>query len=122
LHPTQDHFAGILKAIVAKDGGRRMTFRNIEHRGDLPLLGAMTDQRGVATPTERKCEGIKEDRFARACFSGQDCKPTGKLDIEPFDQDDVADRQTRQHARSVPEWWWYWRSLLRHSFLSSPLG
>ena len=43
--------------------------------------------------------GVEQDGFAGAGLAGQHRKATGKLDIEPFDQDDVTDRQTRQHAR-----------------------
>ena len=79
-----------------------MALRHIEHRGDLALLHAVADQARVAAAAERQREGIEQDGFARAGFAGQHREATGKLDIEPFDQDDVTDRQTRQHARSVP--------------------
>ena len=58
----------------------------------------MADQARVAAATERQREGIEQDRFARAGLAGQHRKPTRELDIKPFDQDDVTDRQTRQHA------------------------
>ena len=79
-----------------------MALGDIEHRGDLALLDAMTDEAGVAAAAERQRESIEQNGFARAGFAGQHRKATGKLDIEPFDQDDVTDRKTRQHARSVP--------------------
>ena len=58
----------------------------------------MTDQAGVAAAAERQRESIEQNGFARAGLAGQHRKAAGKLDIEPFDQDDVTDRQTRQHA------------------------
>ena len=76
-----------------------MALRHIEHRGDLALLDAVADQAGIAAAAERQREGIEQDGFARAGLAGQHRKATGKLDIEPFDQDDVTDRKTRQHAR-----------------------
>ena len=76
-----------------------MALRHVEHRGDLALLGAVTDEARVAAAAERQREGIEQDGFARAGFPGQHRQPTGKLDIEPFDQDDVTDRKTRQHER-----------------------
>ncbi len=79
-----------------------MTLRDIEHRGDLALFDAVTDKAGVAAAAERQRERIEEDGFAGSGFAGQHREATGKLDIEPFDQDDVADRKTRQHARSIP--------------------
>ena len=79
-----------------------MALRDIEHRGDLALLRAMPDQAGIAAAAERKRECVEQYGLARAGLAGQHRKPTGKLDIEPFDQDDVTDRKTRQHARSIP--------------------
>jgi len=76
-----------------------MVPRDIEHGGNLPLLHAVADQARIAAAAERQRERIEKDGFARAGFAGQHRKATGKLDIEPFDQDDVTDRQTRQHAR-----------------------
>ena len=102
LHPAQDHLAGIVEAVVAEDGRGRMPLRNIEHRGDLALLDAVTDEAGIAAAAERQRERIEQNGFARTGLAGQNRKATGKLDIEPFDQDDVTDRKTRQHARSIP--------------------
>ena len=59
----------------------------------------MADQAGIAAAAERQREGIEQDGFARAGLAGQHRKATGEFDIEPFDQDDVTDRQTRQHAK-----------------------
>ena len=102
LHPAQDHLTGIVEPVVAEDGGRRMALRNIEHRGDLALLHAVAHQTRIAAAAERQRKGIEQDGFAGAGFAGQHREATGKFDIEPLDQDDVADRKTRQHARSIP--------------------
>ena len=104
LHAAQDHLAVILKPVVGKDGGGRMALRHVEYRGDLALLHAMTDETCIATAAERERKGIEQDGFARTSFARQHRKAAGKFDIEPFDQDDVADRQTRQHARSTLVW------------------
>ena len=76
-----------------------MVLRHVEHRGDLALLRAVTHEAGIAAAAERQRKGIEQNGFARAGLAGQHREPTGKLDIEPFDQDDVTDRQTRQHGR-----------------------
>ena len=81
-----------------------MALRHVEYRGDLALLHAMTDETCIATAAERERKGIEQDGFARTSFARQHRKAAGKFDIEPFDQDDVADRQTRQHARSTLVW------------------
>jgi len=107
LHPAQDHLAGIfsarvVKAVVAQDQSRRMTLGHVEHRSDLALLHAVPDQARVAAAAERQREGIEQDGLAGAGFTGQHRQATRKFDIEPFDQDDVTDRKSGQHAKPVP--------------------
>ncbi len=107
LHAAQDHLARIFRTrivepVIPQDCRGRMILRDIEHRGDLPLLDAVTDEARVAASAECQRECIEQDGFARAGFTGQHRKATGKFDIEPFDQDDVTDRKTRQHAKSIP--------------------
>ena len=99
LHPAQDHFPGIVEPVVAENSRGRMSLGDIEHRRDLALLHAVADQAGVAAAAQRQRKRIEQDGFAGAGFAGQHRKATGKLDIEPFDQDDVTDRQTRQHVK-----------------------
>ena len=99
LHAAQDHFTGIVETVFGQDLCRRMALGHIEGGGDLALLHAMANQARIAAAAERQREGIEQDGFARAGLAGQHREATGKLDIEPFDQDDVTDRQTRQHAK-----------------------
>ena len=98
LDAAQDHLTGIVEAVGGENLRRRMALGDIEGRGDLALFGAVANQAGIAAPAERQRKGIEQDGFARAGLAGQHGEATGKLDIEPFDQDDVTDRQTRQHA------------------------
>ncbi|MGY4473003.1 hypothetical protein ACVILL_000417 [Bradyrhizobium sp. USDA 3364] len=102
LHAAENHFTGVVEAVLGQYPGRRMPLGDIEHGGHLPLLGAMAHQSGIAAAAERQRKGIEQDGFAGAGFAGQHRQATGKFDIEPFDQDDVTDRQTRQHARTIP--------------------
>ncbi|MGY4178844.1 hypothetical protein ACVIHH_004135 [Bradyrhizobium sp. USDA 4518] len=102
LHAAQDHLTGVVEAVLGQDPGRRMPLRDVEHGGDLPLFGAVAHQSGIAAAAERQRKSIEQDGFACAGFAGQHREATGKFDIEPFDQDDVTDRQTRQHARTIP--------------------
>ena len=105
LHALQDDVAIVVDGVVGKDGARRMVDRHVEGGGDLSLLRAVAHQRRVAARAERQRQGVKQDRFAGTGLAGQHRKPGGKVDIQPFDQDDIADRQMRQHApflRSVP--------------------
>src|SRR4030088_1647715 len=77
-----------------------MVPRDIEHGGNLALLRAMADEARITAAAERQRECIEKDGFAGAGLAGQHRETAGKLDIEPFDQDDVTDRKTRQHAGS----------------------
>ena len=79
-----------------------MILGDIEDGRDLPLLRAVAHEAGVAAAAERQRKGIEQDGFARTGLAGQHSKAAGEFDIKPFDQDDVTDRQTRQHARAIP--------------------
>src|SRR6202035_777281 len=67
-----------------------------------PCSTAATPRLRAAPAAEPQREGTGQDGFPRTGFAGQHRQATGKLDIEPFDQDDVTDRKTRQHGRSDP--------------------
>ena len=76
-----------------------MLLAQLEDRGHLPLLGAFADQRRLAARAEREREGIEQDRFAGAGLAGQ-CRQAGaEIDVEPVDQDDVADGKPGEHGR-----------------------
>ena len=103
LHPPHDQFvvaAGIAYQIVVRQhAARRVAFRDVECRDHLALFGALADQRRVAARAERKRKGIEQDRFAGAGLAGQRGKAGSEVDIQPVDQDDVADREASQHRR-----------------------
>ena len=102
LHAAQDHLAVsiVSRPLSARIFAGRMALGHVEHGGDLALLGAVAHEAGIAAAAERQRKGIEQDGFARAGFAGQHGKAPGEFDIEPLDQDDVADRQTRQHAKT----------------------
>ena len=86
-----------------------MRARDLKHGGDLALLGPLPHQRLVATRAQRQREGIEQDRLARAGFAGEHGKALGKIDVEPVDQDDVADGKSRKHVASP------WAVIIRES-------
>ena len=63
---------------------------DIERRRHLPVLGAVADQARVAAAAERKRECIEQDRLACAGFAGEHRQASRIVDVEPFDQNDVA--------------------------------
>ena len=83
--------------------------RDLEHGGYLALLGAVPHQRLVAAPAQRQGEGIEQDRLAGAGLAGEHGKTFGEIDVEPVDQDDVADGKSRKHVASP------WAAIIRES-------
>ena len=72
---------------------------HLERRRHLPLLLALAHQGGVAARAERQRERVEQDRLAGAGFAGEHGKPLGKVDVEPVDQDDVADGKAGEHGQ-----------------------
>ena len=102
LDPAEDHLAGIVQPVLREDLRRGVIFGDIEHGSDLPLLRAVAHEAGIAAAAERQRKGIEQDGFARTGLAGQNREARCEFDIEPFDQDDVTDRQTRQHGILFP--------------------
>src|ERR1041385_2163595 len=71
---------------------------DLERRRHLTLLGPMAHEARVAAAAERKRERVEQDRFARAGLAGQHRQAGGGIDVEPFDQNDVADREAGEHG------------------------
>ncbi len=69
-----------------------------ERRGDRALRRTLAHQRAVGAPAEREPHGIEQDRLAGAGLAGQHAEAFGELEVEPLDQDDVADHEAGQHG------------------------
>ena len=98
LHAAQDQLVLGRDVVCGHERARRMVGRRLERRGHLPLLGALAHQRDVAARAERQREGIEQDRLAGAGLAGEHGQAGGEIDVEPVDQDDVANREPGQHA------------------------
>ncbi len=70
-----------------------MTGRKLEGGGDLALRRALPHQRRVAARAGRQRESIEQDRFAGAGLAGEHRQALAEFEIEPVDQNDIADRQ-----------------------------
>ena len=75
-----------------------MVVGDVEGGGHLALLGALAHQRRVAARAERQRKGIEQDRFAGAGLAGQRGKAGAEIDIQPIDQNDVADGKAGEHS------------------------
>ena len=91
LHPPHDQLVLADKIVVGQHAARRMVFGDIEGGDHLAVLGALAHQSRIAAGAEREREGVEQYRFAGAGLAGQRGKPGAEIDIEPVDQNDVAD-------------------------------
>ena len=98
LHAAQDQLVLGRDVVCRHQRARRMRGRQLEGGGHLALLGAVAHQRDVAARAQRQREGIEQDRLAGAGLAGQHRQAAREIDIEPIDQDDVADREPGEHA------------------------
>ena len=93
LDAAQDQRRIGLQAVIGKEPQHGMIGGEIESRGHLALAGALPHQRGIAAAADGEGEGIEQDRLAGAGLAGEHAKARAEFEIEPVDQNDVADRQ-----------------------------
>ena len=103
LRAPQDQSVVGRNAVFRGERADRMVARQFEGSGHLPLLRAMSHQRGVAARAERQREGVEQDRLAGTGLAREHGKPLGEIDVEPIDQDDVADRKPGEHGVQVTD-------------------
>ena len=101
LDAAQDQRVFIGDIVGLENGAGGMARTDFEDGRHLPLLGALAYQRLVAAAAQRQREGIQQDRLAGAGLAGQHGEVRGEIDVEPVDQDDVADRKTGEHGRTL---------------------
>ena len=58
-----------------------------------PCVCAGAHERAVAARAERERESVEQDGFARAGLAGEHRQAAAEVEVEPIDQDDVADRR-----------------------------
>ena len=91
LRPPHDQLVLADKIVVGQHAARRMVFGDIEGGDHLAVLGALAHQSRIAAGAEREREGVEQDRFAGTGLAGQRGETGSEIDIEPVDQNDVAD-------------------------------
>src|SRR5262245_62064209 len=101
LHATEDQFVFNRNCFSCENGPRRMIAGNLERRSNLTLLRTLPHQRLVPTPAQGQNKGIEQDRLARTGLAGKHGKLVRKVDVEPVDQNDVADRKSGEHGLTV---------------------
>ena len=98
--PHETHIVAGGKALLVEPGAQRASVSQIELGADLGPLAALPHDCRVAPLAEHQCEGVDEDGLPRACFSGEDGETAVELELEMFDDDEVADGQSAQHLRA----------------------
>ena len=81
-------------AVLGKEREDGMRFRQLEDRRYLALRLALADERGIAPAADGERKGVEQNRLASAGLSGERRQALAEFEIEPVDQNDVADRQS----------------------------
>jgi hypothetical protein len=97
LYAAENDVAIVVQRILGENRTRRMVTRHVEHGCHLPLRRAMANERCVAARAKRQRERVEQDGFSGACLARQHGEAGRKVDVQPLDQDDIADRKSRQH-------------------------
>ena len=63
------------------------------------LVGAGAHEAAVAARAQREAQRVEQDRFAGARLAGQDGEALIEREVEPLDEHDVADGQSREHGQ-----------------------
>jgi hypothetical protein len=101
LHPAQDQFVLGGNIVGLQERARRMLLADLEGGGDLALLHALAHQRLIAAGAERQREGVEQNRLAGAGLAGEHGQPAGEIDVEPIDQDYIADGKPGEHDARI---------------------
>ena len=98
LHAAQDQLVLGGDVVGGQHGVRRVVAGDVEGGDHLALPLALAHQGLVAAGAQSQGEGVEQDRLAGAGLAGEHGKPRGEIDVEPVDQDDVADRKSGKHG------------------------
>ena len=99
---AQHECAVAVQAGLGDQRARRVIVGDIEHRRDAGLFRLAPDQTRLGPLTQGQAEGIQQDRFAGAGFTGQHREAGLKIKAEVVDKHHVANGQAGQHAFDPP--------------------
>ena len=99
--PTHDKRFVCIGIEVIRHQRRRNRSIIIECSGDARLSRALSYQSGGGTTPKRKPERIQQDRFPRARLAGNDNQSGIEIQVERFDQHDIANGKRLEHAAPI---------------------
>ena len=94
LHPAQDQFVADLDVLAFQHGVSGVALRQVEDGGHLSLRLAMAHEAAVAARADRQRKRVEEDRLAGPGLPGEDRQAGRELEVEPIDQNHVANGET----------------------------
>ncbi len=97
IHPAQDQFITARQSGVLKDVMGGMIRGQIEDGNNFALRCPLPDQFRAPAPAQNKTQRIQQDRFARAGFSREHVQAGLKRDVQPVDDQHVANVERAQH-------------------------
>ena len=83
---------------VRHQGADRVICAGRQSGGHLPVGGAFAHQPLGVAKAEREAERVEKDGLARPGLSGQHVEAAVEDDLQPLDQDNVADRKAFEHT------------------------
>ncbi len=97
IHPAQDQLVTAGQSGVLKDVMGGMIRGQIEDGNNFALRCPLSHQFRTPAPTQNKTQRIQQDRFARAGFSREHVQAGLKRDVQPVDDQHVANVERAQH-------------------------
>ncbi|QTK78021.1 hypothetical protein AT6N2_C0053 [Agrobacterium tumefaciens] len=98
LNATENKIAVVIETIFAQQKPGRMIVRNFESGRHLPLVFAVAHEAAVPAPAKGKRKTVKQNGFARTRLARQHGKARLETEVEPFDENDIANRELDQHG------------------------
>ena len=84
--------------LLLQQRGQRRVARGSKARGDASLFGRRAHQPAIGAGAKRKAKTVQQNRLASPGFAGQHGQALAERQIQPLDQNDIANRQRGQHA------------------------
>ena len=114
-HAAQDQPIVGVEIVGGQPGADRRQCGDVERRRHFGLVASGTDDTGIGTLAKRQRKRIDEDRLAGTGLPGQRAETRRKLEFQPVDDDEIANRKVAQHqlllGRSLQ--CSFWRSMAK---------